>query len=93
MKFLLSAVKFDDIVLPQSSCFDDDDDSQLKAEFRVTIGIKNTPFLFSVFVVLGFWSWITGGDSEYFSSPPRPGRLWGLPSLLSNAYWGLFPWG
>jgi hypothetical protein len=26
--------------------------------------------------------------SKTFSSPPRPERLWGPPSLLSNGYWG-----
>jgi hypothetical protein len=25
-----------------------------------------------------------GGDWEFFSSPPRPDRCWGPPSLLSN---------
>jgi hypothetical protein len=29
---------------------------------------------------------------EFFSSPPRPERLWDTPSLLSNEYQGLFPW-
>jgi hypothetical protein len=33
------------------------------------------------------------GFSEFFSSPPRPERLWGPPSLLANGYQGLFPWG
>jgi hypothetical protein len=40
--------------------------------------------------------WMIGCSSpgrgwEYFSSP-RPDRFWGPPSLLSNAYQGLFPW-
>jgi hypothetical protein len=46
-------------------------------------------------------SWTIGGSSpgwgwEYFSSPPRPDRLWGPPSLLSNGYGrggGAFPGG
>jgi hypothetical protein len=41
------------------------------------------------------WS---GGSSpgrgwEFISSPPRPDRLWGSPSPLSNWYQGLFLWG
>jgi len=36
-----------------------------------------------------------GGSSpgrawEFFSSPPRPHRLWCPPSLLSNGYQGFF---
>jgi hypothetical protein len=34
-----------------------------------------------------------GRDWEFFSSPLRPERLWGPPSLLSNGHQGLFPWG
>jgi hypothetical protein len=30
---------------------------------------------------------------EFFSSPPRPDELWGLPSLLFSGYQELFPWG
>jgi hypothetical protein len=26
---------------------------------------------------------------EFFSSPPCPGQLWGLPSLLFSVYWGV----
>jgi hypothetical protein len=29
--------------------------------------------------------------SRIFTSPHRPDRLWGTPSLLSNGYWGSFP--
>jgi hypothetical protein len=43
-------------------------------------------------------SWMIEGSSlgrgwEYFSSPPHRDRLWGPPSLLSNGYQGLLPWG
>jgi hypothetical protein len=34
-----------------------------------------------------------GGNWEFFSSSPRPHRFWGPPSLLSNGYHRLFPWG
>jgi hypothetical protein len=48
------------------------------------------------------WCWATGwmigglspGRSwEFFSSLPRPDRLWTLPSFLSNGCQGLFPRG
>jgi len=29
---------------------------------------------------------ILGGGWEFFSSPPRPDRIWSPPSLLSNGY-------
>jgi hypothetical protein len=40
--------------------------------------------------VLGF---DPGEGWEFFSSAPRPERLWDPPSLLSNGYQGLFPCG
>jgi hypothetical protein len=39
---------------------------------------------------LGFWGSISGGGWEFFSSPPRPERLWGPLSLLSNGHHGSF---
>jgi hypothetical protein len=41
----------------------------------------------------GFYGSIPGGGWEFFSSTPRPERLWGPPNLLSNGYQRLFPWG
>jgi hypothetical protein len=32
---------------------------------------------------------IPGRDKRFVSTPQRPDRLWGPPSLLSNGYWGL----
>jgi hypothetical protein len=42
--------------------------------------------------------WMIGGsspgkDCEFFSSSPRPDRLWGLKSHLAYGYQGLFPSG
>jgi hypothetical protein len=31
-----------------------------------------------------------GNNGIFFSSPPRPDRNWGPPSLLTNGYQGLF---
>jgi hypothetical protein len=39
-----------------------------------------------------FTSYLPMGLWEFFSSLPRPERLWGPPSLLSDEYQGLFPW-
>jgi hypothetical protein len=39
------------------------------------------------------WGSILGGGWEFFSPPPCTERLWSPPSLLSNGYNGLFPWG
>jgi hypothetical protein len=56
-----------------------------------------TTFHSSVGIALGYGlddrGSILGGCWEFFSKPPRPERLCGPPSLLSNGYQGLFPWG
>jgi len=42
--------------------------------------------------VVQHWATIWMIGWEFFSSPPRPDRLWGPPSILSNGYEELFPW-
>jgi hypothetical protein len=42
---------------------------------------------------LGGWSSIPGRGKGFFSTSQRSDRVWGPPSLLYNAYQGLFPWG
>jgi len=51
----------------------------------------------SVSIVTGLRAGRPGFDSrmnrKYLSSPPRPDRHWGPPSLLSNGYRRFFPLG
>jgi hypothetical protein len=50
-----------------------------------------------IIIATGWMIGVLGFDSRrglgIFSSPPRPERLWGSPSLLSNGHQGLLPWG
>jgi hypothetical protein len=39
------------------------------------------------------WSSIPGKAWIFFSKPSLPDQISGSPSLLSNGYRGLFPWG
>lgn len=39
------------------------------------------------------WTINVAFSFSILSSPRCPDWFWGPPSLLSNGYWGLFPWG
>jgi hypothetical protein len=47
----------------------------------------------SVSTATGYGRDSISGSARLFSYPQRPERLWGPPSLVSNAYWWLFPRG
>jgi hypothetical protein len=36
------------------------------------------------------WGLIPGRSKKLFSSPECPNRLWGMPNLIFNVYWGFF---
>jgi len=45
----------------------------------------------SVSIVTRLRGSIPGRGQEFFSSPPRPDRLWGPHNFLSSRYRGSFP--
>jgi hypothetical protein len=50
--------------------------------------------MFIIFSFMGFYVPKSNGPLVIsISSPLRPERLWGPPTLLSNGYQRLFPWG
>jgi hypothetical protein len=45
----------------------------------------------SVGTAMGWTAGVRSSAWDFFSSPQRSDQLWGLPSLLSNGYRGLYP--
>jgi hypothetical protein len=77
----------------------------IKSNFQIKV-VELIKFFFNILMGAGiaqcYSAWamgcmiggsIPGRGWECFSSPPRPDRLWGPLSLLSNGYQGFFPWG
>jgi hypothetical protein len=66
-----------------------------RAKSLALLHYRSLPSLSSVIIVTGHrlngWSSISGTGKIFFSSPRRPNRLWGPPSLLCNEYLNLFP--